>query len=211
MDSPHSLPFQTPLPRPQRGGSTRVQLGSNELVLESVRGGHSLLWFDGREARRFALGLAAIGELALQLRAPQLPLRVAPREVLAIVPGARLRGYLQVPLIPTIVWRSSSGEAVLVELPPRDLATEWDDADGALQRCTSTLHVRFPMRSGEPKATIPVVLRNDGGEVLSPAFVPIRFRDADLVESRASLVTMPRRLSWDGQVWNADAAAGELR
>jgi hypothetical protein len=203
MDSPHSLPFQTLLPRPQRGGSTRVQLGSNELVLESVRGGHSLLWLDGREARRFVLGLDADGELTLQLRAPKLPVRIAPREVLAVVPGGRLRGYLQLPLVPTIVWRSSKGlEATLLELPPRDLAAEWDETDGTVYRCTSSLHVLFPMLSGEPKATVPIVIRNLGDEVLSPAFLPMQLRDADLVELRASLVVAPCRMTWNGQSWS---------
>ena len=85
---------------------------------------------------------------------------------------------------------------------------------------------RYAARRGRPIGTDQVIclpgtqtclyaifrtLLNDGDEVLSPAFVPIRFRDADLKEARASLVTTPRRIVWDGQVWNADAAAGELR
>ena len=204
MQTSETLHFQTPLPKPQRGGSTRVQLGCNELVLESVRGGHSLLWLDGREARRFALGLDADGLLLLQLRAPRLPICVVPREVLSIVPGGRLRGYLQVPLVPTVVWQPVGGAAVpLVELPPRELGAEWDEGEGARFRCTSSLHVRFPMRSGEASAIVPVVLRNVGDEVVSPGHLPLQLTDEDLEELRGSLVVRPRRLIWTGRSWAA--------
>src|SRR5687767_11334556 len=63
-----TLPTLVPLPRPVRGGCTRVRLGSAEVILEAVRGGHSLLWTNGREARRYAIGLHRDGQLTLQLR-----------------------------------------------------------------------------------------------------------------------------------------------
>lgn len=213
METSETLHFQTPLPRPQRGGSTRVQLGCNELVLESVRGGHSLLWLDGKEARRFVLGLDADGLLLLQLRVPHLPICLVAREVLSIVPGGRLRGYLQVPLVPTVVWQPVVGAAVpLVELPPRELGAEWDEGEGARFRCTSSLHVRFPMRSGEARAIVPVVLQNVGDEVVSPGHLPLQLKDEDLQELRGSLVVRPKRLVWTGRSWADVAVPGaEIR
>ena len=198
----HQLTTKTPLALPRRGDSTRVQVGANELVLEAVRGGHTLLWSDGREARRYALGLAADGDLALELRAPRLPLRIVCRELVTLVPGGRLHGYVQVPLVPTIVWQPNAGsEAVLLELAPRELAAEWDDHEGAVFRCASSLHVRLPMRSGEPRANVPVWLRNDGDTVHAPAHLPLRLADHDLVELRGSLIVRPRRLQWTGAAW----------
>lgn len=211
MDSSQTLAFQTVLPRPERGGSTRVQLGTNELVLESVRGGHSMLWLDGRESRRFVLGLGASGELLLQLRAPRLPVWVVCREVLGIVPGGRLRGYLQVPLVPTVVWRCGAAEPLtLVELPPRELAAEWDEQNGSRFRCTSSLHVRFPMRNGEARAIVPIVVKNVGDTVLSPGHLPLQFADGDLLARRGSLLLRPRRLVADGGRWVAAASAAEV-
>jgi len=202
----HHLTCKTPLPRPRRGDSTRVHIGPNELVLEAVRGGHSLLWSDGQQARRYALGLDDDGELALELRAPRLPLRLVCRDVITLVPTGRLRGYVQVPLVPTIVWQPTHGsEATLIELPGRDLAAEWDEQDGTVFRCTSSLHVRFPMRSGEPRATVPLWLHNDGPGVCSPAHLPLTIADQDLVELRGSLVVRPRRLQWTGSVWRSEA------
>lgn len=210
MDNTSSLQFETPLPRPQRGSSTRVRLGANELVLEAVRGGQSLLWSDGREARKFALGVPTAGDLWLELRAPQAPIRVALREVMAVVPGGRLRGYLQVPLVPTVVWRTvDSAPLTVVELLPRELAAEWDDAAGATCCCTSSLHVRFPMRSGDPRAIVPVVVRNLGRDLLSPPHLPVQFRDAELVALRGCLAVAPRRLLWnDGWRQPGPAAVG---
>jgi hypothetical protein len=210
MDS-SLLTTKTPLPRPQRGASTRVQVGSNELVLEAVRGGHTLLWCDGREARRYALGLCADGELSLELRAPRLPLRVVCRELLTLVPGGRLHGYVQVPLVPTIVWQPlDSGATTLVELSPRELAAEWDDGDGAVFRCASSFHVRLPMRNGEPRANVPVWLRNGGNAAFAPAFLPLRLLDSDLVPLRGSLIVRPRRLQWTGAAWRAAARVAEV-
>jgi hypothetical protein len=210
MDS-HQLTTKTPLLRPRRGASTRVQVGSSELVLEAVRGGHTLLWLDGREARRYALGLTADGDLSLELRAPRLPLRIVCREVLTLVPGGRLRGYVQVPLVPTIVWQPAGDAATaLIELNPRELAAEWDDHEGAVFRCASSLHVRLPMRSGEARASVPLWLRNDGDTALAPAFLPLRLLDGDLVELRGSLVVRPRRLQWTGTAWRTAAGVAEM-
>ena len=57
----------------------RLRFGSSELVLECARGSHSLLWLDGREARRFALGLDRSGTLSVARRSPRLPVRIAVR------------------------------------------------------------------------------------------------------------------------------------
>ncbi|HEX5050951.1 MAG TPA: hypothetical protein VFZ65_04190 [Planctomycetota bacterium] len=196
MDSPPVLPLVVALPRPARASSTRVHLGASELVLEATRGGHSLMWSDGREARRFSLGLANDGELALELRAPKWPLRVVVREVLALAPRGRIRGYVQVPLVPTVTWNAAGETRVLIELPPRDLGVEWDEHEGSLCRCTSPWHARVPMRSGEPRAVVPLHVRNATAEVACPSHVPLRVVDEELVELRGSIVGRPRRLVW---------------
>ena len=211
MEPSPTLSLQTKLPRPGRGSSARVQIGSNELVLEHVRGGFSLLWSDGREARRHAIGLPAHGELTLQLRLPRLPVRVVTRDMLTLAPQGRLRGYVQVPLVPTLMFRDGLGTTqTLIELPPRELAAEWDDQAGHTYRVSSPWHVRFPMRSGEPRVVVPAWLHNCSTEVLSPAQLPLQLAVEDLHELRGSVVAQPRRLRWNGVdfVANVSSAAG---
>jgi hypothetical protein len=189
-----------PLPRPARGASTRLQFGSKEVVLESTRGGYSLLWLDGREARRFAVGLTERGVLCVALRAPRLPVRVVPRDTLTLAPGARLRGYVQVALVPTIVWQDIDTEPqVLAEFPRQELAAEWDDREGTVYRCVSPFHVRYPIPGGEPRTTVPVWLGNPTNRVASPAYVPLQILDEELHERRSGVAILPRRLRWSGQ------------
>jgi hypothetical protein len=207
QDSP-SLPLSVPVPYPARGANTRIRLGSSDLVLESVRGGHALLWSDGRQARRYGLGLRPDGELHLQLRAPRLPVHCVPRDVLTIVPGARLRGYVHVPLVPTLTWTSPGAEpAVLLELPPNDLTAEWDEHEGHRFRCVSPWLVRFPMRSGEPRAVVPLSVHNLDDGMLSPTNLPLQLGDDDLVAMRGSVVVRPRRLQWRSGTWATGAGA----
>lgn len=202
MEDAQTLPLSMPLPRPATGDSVRLRFGSSELVLECARGSHSLLWLDGREARRFALGLDRGGTLSLAQRTPRLPVRIAVRETITLAPGGRLRGYVQVPLVPTILWHPPAGAArVLIELPRRELIAEWDDRAGTVLRCTSSLHVRFPMRSAEPRATVAVRLANPTDLVASPAYLPMQLDDAELVERRGTVVALPRRLRWTGETF----------
>lgn len=203
-----SLPsLIVPLPRPARGSATRVQLGAAELVLESVRGGHTLLWSDGRQARRYTLGLADEGQLTLQLKAPRLPVRVVTRDVLAVVPGGRLRGYVQVPLVPTLMWHDALGHGhALIELHPSELQAEWDDVVGHSFQSPSPWHVRFPMRNGEPRAVVPIHLVNTGDTVLSPGHLGVTFADDELAMLRGCIVAAPRRLRWLGDRFAAAPA-----
>lgn len=196
--SPWSLLM--PLPRPAARAGTRLVLGRHELVLEQQRGTFSLLWNDGRRARRFLLGLPTMGHLTVQLRAPSLPLVVATRDPLVLAPGARCRGYLQVPLLPTIVWHdAAAGAHVLVELRPDDLTAEWDEARGHTLHAESVWHTRFPMRTDEPLAIVPLRLRNAAREVLSTASLPLVLRNGDLQPCRGALVVRPRQLVWSGE------------
>lgn len=198
MDAvPQALHVSQPLPLPARGASTRLRVGGGELLLEAVRGGHSLLWSDGRNARRYALGLAARGALALQLRVPRLPVRVVPREVVVVVPGARLCGYVQVPLVPTLVAGGDGTPQVLLELPPSDLVAEWDD-DGPWFRVCSPWFVRFPVPGVEPRLVVPLRLHNRGDVVLSPAHLRLELHDDERTPLRGSLVARARRLVGSG-------------
>ncbi|MCB9878543.1 MAG: hypothetical protein H6835_13175 [Planctomycetes bacterium] len=195
MDSLAALPLVVPLPRPQRGDASRAQFGNAELVLERARGGYSLLWSNGREARRYVLGLGPQGHLQLELRAPRFPLHLVPRETLTLVPGARLSGYVTAPLVPTLVWKSApaAGET-LFELHPPELQGQWEEDSGHAMRCAVSWMVRFPMRSGEPRVVLPLRLRNAGNQVVTPGRLRVRITDADLTPMRGSVVTRPHRI-----------------
>lgn len=202
MDSsppPPSLPLHAPLPRPARGACTRLRLGASEVILEAVRGGHTLLWTNGRQARRYAIGLPADGHLSVQLRAPSHPVQVVPREVLALVPGGRLHGYVNISLVPTVQWHTPTGrDETLLQLHPDDLTAEWEEGTGHAFTAASAWLVRFPMRNGEPRAVVPVRLRNASAGVCSPASIPVTLRDEELTELRGCIVANVRRLSWMG-------------
>lgn len=207
MSSPDSLVLSSPLLRPPRGGSTRLRVGRFELVLEAVRGGHSLLWGDGQRARRYAVGLGDVEHLSLQLRPPAWPCRVVMRETLLLTPGARLRGFVQVPLVPAIVGHLANGQDLqLLELANADLDPEWDERFGTTFRVASSWHVRFPMPVGDARVTVPLSLRNDAAEMFSPPDLPVSLVRADLHELRSTIVAKPRRLRWNGQAWQGTAA-----
>ncbi|MGE3175050.1 MAG: hypothetical protein AB7O97_20650 [Planctomycetota bacterium] len=201
MDVTLSHLHPSPLPRPGRGQSARFRLGRMELILEPVRGGWSLLCNDGREARTWSLGLTDDGELWLHCRVPRWPLRVALRDTLVLVPGARVRGYVQVPLVPTVRWRTrAQGEHTIAELLPPVLSAEWDQAQGTVtQRCNAPLLQRVPLADSEPRAVIPLTVRNESPRMQSPETLPVSLRDRELAPCRGHLVAAPRRLCIDGE------------
>ncbi|MBL8752205.1 MAG: hypothetical protein JNK15_02800 [Planctomycetes bacterium] len=198
--APSAMALRVPLAKPPRGGCSRVQLGSSELLLESVRGGHSLLWTNGRTARRTALGLPADGKLVLELRAPQFPLVLTLRDGMVLGPRSRLCGYVWAPLVPTLVWNDSAAASqVLLEVTPEGLAAEWDEVFGHVQTCATPWLARFPMRNGEPRAVVPLRLHNDTRTVASVGSLPMVLRDQELAMLRGCIVTRPRRLHWRGE------------
>lgn len=197
-DMSAALARSVPLPRPAHGQASRVQIGRAELVLENRRGSYSLLWSDGRQARRYVLGLSGTGQLQVELRAPRLPLVLVPREVLTVVPGARLRGYLTVPLVPTLVWRDGLAQPqTLLELLPKGLQGVWDEQRGHAFRCGASWLTRFPFQTGEPQCVVPLRLVNDGAQPACPAQLDVHIGDDDLVELRGTIVVRPQRLRFD--------------
>jgi hypothetical protein len=135
--------------------------------------------------------------------------RLGFRETLVLAPGGRLRGYVQVPLIPTLFGLREGGAPVrLVEFTTGELAPEWDEANGLLLRTTGSWLVRFPMPTGEPRVVVPLRLRNDDAAVASPGECELLLRPEDLVELRGALITAPRRLAWNGQGL-VEAATGD--
>lgn len=199
-DPPPALLRTQPLTRPARGAATRVHVGRNELVLERTRGGESLLWSDGREARRFVLGLPSTGALGLELRAPRLPIELVLREALSLAPGGRVRGYVSLPLVPTLVFRDAPTRSrELVQLPPSELQAEWREDRGHCYRWATSWLWRFPYRSGEPRAVLPLWVGNRGTELASPGRLTVDFEDQDLHELRGSLVLPPRRIELDDE------------
>lgn len=201
-DNPAALARSMPLPRPAPGTASRVQLGRAELVLEHTRGSYSLLWSDGREARRYLLGLPKTGQLSIELRAPKLPVRIVPRELLTIVPRARMRGFMAVPLVPTVVWRDGLDQPqTLIELHQPNLEGHWDEASGHTIRTAASWLVRFPFQTGEPQVVVPLRLYNDGADPACPGALELEITDDDLVELRGAIVVRPRRMRWlDGRM-----------
>jgi hypothetical protein len=126
--------------------------------------------------------------------------------VISLVPGGRLRGYLQIPLVPSLVWhRDGSRPSILIELPPRELAAEWDDREGHSFRCPSSLHSRFPMRelrSVRRRAGRALQSQWDRGVAAAHSAAAARRR---LSELRGTVVVKPRRLRWVGERFAMDA------
>jgi hypothetical protein len=190
-----ALARAVPLPLPLHEHASRLQLGRAELVLENRRGTYSMLWSDGRNARRYILGLTKHGELSVELRAPRLPVRCAPTDALTLVAGARLRGYLTVPLVPTVVWRDRTAPSrTLVELLPETLQGVWSEEQGHSFRLGVHWMTRFPYPSGQPQVVIPIRVYNRGSDTVSPANIDVQLHDDDLIELRGAIVTRPRRL-----------------
>lgn len=195
--NPAVLARSMPLPRPSPGSASRVQLGRAELVLEHSGRSYSLLWSDGREARRYVLGLSDTGQLHVELRAPKLPVRIIPRELLTIVPQARMCGFITVPLIPTLVWHDERRKPQkLIELLQPNLQSHWDESSGHSIRSAASWMVRFPFQTGEPQAVVPLRLYNDTSDPVCPGHLQLTITDDDLVELRGSIIVRPRRLRW---------------
>lgn len=184
------------MPRPARGTSSRFRLGRFELVLEPVRGGHSLMCLDGTGARSWTLGLADDGQLWIECRLPRWPLRVGLRETLALVPGSRVRGYVQVPLVPTLFWRRDDHrDSTVCELLPNTLVAEWEDASTqVVQRLDSPFLQRMPLPDEQLRAIVPLTIVNRSESVQSPERLPLAIRDGDLETLRQHRICVPQRL-----------------
>ena len=184
-----------PLPLPCRGESLRHRIGRLELVLERGHGSYTLLCHDGEQARSWSLGLREDGQLWLSCRMPRLPIVLALRDMLVLVPGARVRGFVKVPLVPTVSWLGPAAEEPLAELLPPQLAAEWDQESGqCVQRWTSPLLQRLPPPTAEPWALLPLSIRNDSQRVQSPERLPLRLEDRELHVCRGHLLGAARRL-----------------
>jgi hypothetical protein len=187
------------LPRLARGQSSRVRLGRLEVVLEATRSGHSLLCLDGQQARTWSLGLPPTGVLRLAWRAPRWPLAIALKDPLLLLPGGRVRGYVRVPLVPTLWFERAEGEELVVaEIVPGELSAEWDQGSGTcVQRCTSPLLARLPPPTGESLAIVPWSIRNDSRRLQCPEVLSMRLEDRELRRFRNHLFAAPRRLRFD--------------
>lgn len=193
MESPARLARRTVLPRPPRGGATRLSCGACDGLLEAGRGGLSFLWSDGRSGQRVHVGVPDEGELALALAPPRSVVRVVLREPVVLAPGARLRGYVGVPLAPTLTWSDRDGvEHVLHAFAAADLASEWDERGGHVHVTSSPWFQRFPVRVGDLRAIVPVRIRHAGRAPFEAPFVPIGLATRDLTPLRGALLVRPR-------------------
>jgi hypothetical protein len=185
-----------PLLRPGPGQSRRLQLGSLELVFEPVRGGFTLLCLDGKGARTWSLGLPESGSLRVDLRMPEHPVEVVTRDPVLLLPGGRLRGYLQVPLQAALVFEDPEGTSHhLAELTTGRLQTEWREATASYVHCNvSPLLQRLPPPDDDLAFVVPVRLRSDAAATVSPARLPLPDVSAQLRPLRGHLVSAPVRL-----------------
>jgi hypothetical protein len=196
MPAEPTHPWTMHVPRLQRGQRWRAWLGRLELVLEATRSGCSLLLLEGKESRTWTLALPAAGELRLECRAPRWPLCIALADPLLLAPGARVRGYVRVPLVPTLCWLPAAGAALsLVEALPAELGAAWDEGNGTcVQRCTSPLLERPPAEAAWPFAVAPWSIRNDSARLQSPEALEMRLLDRELRRCGGHLLAAPRRL-----------------
>ena len=183
------------LPRPAHGNAERVQLGRAEIVLENRRGSYTLLWSNGRESKRYVLGLTDAGHLTLELCAPRYAMECVPRDAMTLVPGARIRGYVTVPLVPTVTWRTRPDSPErLLELLPADLDGLWTQDGGHVFRVSVPWVTRFPFAGADPHCVVPLRLRNSGPEAVSPGKFDLRIADDELIEMRGTMLVRPRRI-----------------
>lgn len=177
MEPIHDAGLQprTVLRLPPRGGMVRARLGSCDVLLEGARGSFTVLWTDGRTSSRAHLGLVGDGELRLDLRLPSRPLVVTPQEPVVLAPGARLRGYLLAPVVPTVVWRAANGaETTLHVFQPAALQAEWDAERGHALRALSPWCARYPLASASDlRAVVPVRIRHRGARAFEIAGVAL--------------------------------------
>lgn len=199
-----------PLPIPTRGTSQRFRLGRIELVLEPVRGGYSLLCLDGESARTWSLGLTGQGSLWLQCRLPRWPLRVSLKDTLVLVPRSRVRGYVQVPLVPTLVWRAPNRvDGVVAELLPAALSAEWEESSSAVVlRWSSPFLQRLPLPDDMPRGMVPLWIANRSEAIQGPETLPVSVHDDEMRPCRGHLVAAPRRLLLDDQGRIASSVRG---
>ena len=185
-----------------------MSMGRAEIVLENRRGSYSLLWSNGRESKRYVLGLTDQGHLSIELCAPRYPLVCMPREAMTLVPGARLRGYVTVPLVPTVIWRTRPDSPErLLELLPLELEGVWTEAAGHAFRVPVTWMTRFPFAGAEPHCVVPVRLKNASDAVVSPGQLEISVQDSDLIEMRGTMVVRPKRITLHASVDDGEAEA----
>jgi len=124
-----------------------------------------------------------------------------PRDTLTLVGGARLRGYVTIPLVPTVVWRKRPDTPeVVMELMPEDLHGLWDEERGHSFRVAVNWMTRFPFASGAALCVVPLFLKNTGEQLVCPASIDLKLQDAELAELRGTLVVRPRRITWGGDL-----------
>lgn len=195
-----SLARRMDLSRPSHGGSARHRAGSFEFVVETVRGGVVLLVLDGKEAKKWFLGLGPQDTLAVEPMVPEHPLRLVLRDRVALAPGACLHGYVSVPLQPSVLLvREGAVLGVIAGIQPDSLAAEWSDGEGSVVlRALVHFHHRMPLQADPFSAVVPLVLHNRSDVMLHPAEIPLRLRSHDLRELRKRLIAAPRRLIADG-------------
>lgn len=184
-------------------------MGSFEFVVETVRGGVVLLVLDGKEARRWFLGLGTDDVLAVEPTVPQHPLCLVLRDRIALAPGAALHGYVLVPLQPSVLLlRAGRALGTIAGVQTDALSAEWSEEEGSvvLRTLVHFLH-RIPLQADPFTAVVPLVLHNPSDSMIHPTELPLRLRGEDLRELRKRLFAAPRRLVVDAAA-NSSAASG---
>jgi hypothetical protein len=187
-------------------GSTTLDLGCRQLVVERRRGAILVWWHDGSGRVERTLGLPnQPGRLELWLRPPPHPLHVQLSCPVWLVSGGRVHGYLQLPAAYELAWTDAKARnpvALQTLTAVRGMKLAWsDDPAGGHYRmhCESRLH-EAPVGPHGDLTWIwtPVRLSYRGPDVLTVQTITIELEVGELWRRRGHLLAMPRRFRFGG-------------
>ena len=180
---------------PRSGHASRVRKGQLEVVLKQGSSGYILVTHDGYQGRQHLLGLPEEGNLWLVARTPEHRVVVELEDPRAVAPGARLRGYVAVPLPHRVAWTGGGEEKSLLEILPRDMETRWlGEEQGYEHRVVSKFYSASAVPGEPTTALVPVVLQNRRPQSVVPRELVVHLQDRDLHVVRGRIVAAPRRI-----------------
>lgn len=159
------------------------------------------------EWTRWATGDREIGEVELRPSLPDRPVVVEPDQSFHLLPGARARIYVRVPVSVAVVAPSVSPRP-LVELPTEQLSDTWWGDFLAGELCYY-LPISARRRIGEehflPHAAVaPLDLRNRADEDLTVEKLALRVTHLGIFQTDAGLWTDETRVRYRGEILGSD-------
>lgn len=162
---------------------------------------------DPSEWTRWAVGDREIGEVELRPTLPDRPVVVEPEQAFHLLPGARARIYVRVPVRVAVV-APSVAPRPLTELPTQQLSDTWwgDFLSGEL---CYYLPISARRRVEEEHflphtAVAPLDLRNRADEDLTVEKLALRVTHLGLFQADAGLWTDETRVRYRGEILGSD-------